>query len=121
MTTAYSGEAGDGTLGLEQLQYLPYKTTIRNGNEVEIAPFKESEWDRGMELMNLIIREGKTWPFVEEFHTVEAYRSYFLSHAAFVVRSIGKQDEGEILGCFYIKPNFPGKLLFIPSNRCEKL
>jgi len=37
--------------------------------------------------MNLIIREGKSWPFDEEFDTIDAYRGYFLSHAAFVVRA----------------------------------
>lgn len=109
MTTAYSGEAGDGTLGLEQLKYIPYKTALRNGKKVEIGPFTEIEWARGMELMNLIIREGKSWPFVDEFETMEGYRSYFLSHAAFVVRSIDEKDSGSVLGCFYIKPNFPGR------------
>lgn len=66
--------------------------------------------------MNLIIREGKTWPFEKEFETMEDYRGYFLSHAAFVVQSqhFFKRDDveyakGTMMGCFYIKPNFPGR------------
>jgi RimJ/RimL family protein N-acetyltransferase len=70
-----------------------------------------------MELMNLIIREGKSWPFREEFSTVDHYRAYFLSHTALVVRSLddgldsvgNPSPAGDILGCFYIKPNFPGR------------
>lgn len=110
MTTAYSGEAGDGKLGLEKLDYLPYKAILPNNKQIEIAPFEESDWNRGMELMNLIIREGKTWPFVDEFHSVESYRGYFLSHSAFVVRSKDEDDLDKVMGCFYIKPNFPGEM-----------
>mmetsp|Transcript_7865 Transcript_7865/g.8663 ORF Transcript_7865/g.8663 Transcript_7865/m.8663 type:complete len:277 (+) Transcript_7865:84-914(+) len=107
MTTAYSGEPGDGTLGLDKLKNnLPYKSTLTNGKLVEISAFEEHEWEHGMELMNLVIREGKSWPFVDEFETVESYRGYFLSHAAFVVRD---GENSRIMGCFYIKPNFPGR------------
>ena len=66
--------------------------------------------------MNIIIREGRTWPFEEEFNSVDEYRGYFLSHTAFVVRELddgisanGGKSTSEILGCFYIKPNFPGR------------
>lgn len=122
MTSAYGGNPGDGKQGLDNIDYLPMESTIKNGARVEVAPFQEQDWPTGMELMNLIIREGKTWPFDEEFDTMDAYRAYFLSHAAFVVRA--KDDSsgapqsdlngiqynaGEILGCFYIKPNFPGR------------
>lgn len=47
--------------------------------------------------MNLIIREGKTWPFEQEFDTLDAYRGYFLSNAAFVVRTIEDSSSGAIL------------------------
>jgi RimJ/RimL family protein N-acetyltransferase len=117
MTTAYSGVPGDGTKCLDKISYIPILTELKNGRRVEVTPFKREEWSTGMELMNLIIREGKSWPFVNEFETEEAYRGYFLSDAAFVIRatedgfdntgSISKT--GEILGCFYIKPNFPGR------------
>lgn len=117
MTTAYRGEPGDGTAGVASLSFIPYNTSIRGDRQVEVGPFLESEWERGMELMNLIIREGKSWPFEEEFLSVDAYRGYFLSHAAFVVRSLeaGLDNEGnaspagDLLGCFYIKPNYPGR------------
>ena len=105
-TSAYEGDPGDGTKGLSRLIYLPYRTTLHDGTPVEVGPFKREEWQQGCELMNLIIREGKTWPFDKEFETIESYRSYFLSHAGFVVRSV--QDK-QFMGCFYVKPNFPGR------------
>lgn len=118
MTTAYGGEPSDGTAGLSSLTWLPYQTTLPGcGRKIEVGPFKESEWQDGMDLMNLIIREGKSWPFEEEFDTVDAYRGYFLSHAASVVRSIdhgldgqGRMSKpGTVLGAFYVKPNYPGR------------
>jgi hypothetical protein len=51
------------------------------------------------------------------YETLEGYRGYFLSHAAFVVRALepgldadGKPSAtGDVIGCFYVKPNFPGR------------
>jgi GNAT superfamily N-acetyltransferase len=82
--------------------------------------------------MNQVIREGRSWPFESEFESLDAYRAYFLSHAALCVKDYrpasseggGREDEAEgaategssidgsgsrLLGCFYIKPNFPGR------------
>lgn len=116
-TTAYQGEPSDGTLGLETLACIPFQTTLPNGRKVEVGPFMKSEWQTGMDLMNLIIREGRSWPFDNEFETVDAFRGYFLSHSAFCVRSLedgldsqGELSEaGDLMGQFYIKPNYPGR------------
>lgn len=71
-----------------------------------------------MALMNLVIREGRSWPFEDDFLSIDDYRGYFLSHTAFVVRALdngmdalqrNSSSKGEILGCFYIKPNYPGR------------
>lgn len=135
MTTAYSGNPGTGVAGLDQISYLPIESRIKNGSKVQISPFLEQDWPIGMELMNLIIREGKTWPFDQEFETMDSYRGYFLSHAAFVVRAMepgvdsqgAEYESGEIMGCFYIKPNFPGRCShicnggFITSPKFRKM
>jgi hypothetical protein len=43
MTTAYSGDVGDGTLGLDKLaSYVPFQTVIKKGRKVEIGPFQVS-------------------------------------------------------------------------------
>jgi len=116
ITTAYSGEPGDGLEGLEKIPYLPIQHALGT-RKIEIGPFHSSEWSTGMTLMNLIVREGKSWPFETEFSTLDSYRSYFLSNSAFVVRATNDMKDsngmiskkGDILGCFYIKPNFPDR------------
>ena len=117
MTTAYSGTAGDGTNGLASIPYLHFSASLKTGRRVQVAPFRPAEDQQGMDLMNLIIREGKSWPFIDEFETLDAYQSYFLSHTALCVRALepdvdkdgNSSAAGDFLGCFYIKPNFPGR------------
>lgn len=146
MTSAYSGEIGNGTTSLERIKHLlPIQTKLKNGWSIEISPFQEKEWDEGMNLMNFIIREGKSWPFEEEFKDLDSYRRYFLSHDAFVVRrrsstsNENAKDDDEkdkndqkvapngLLGCFYIKPNYPGRCShicnggFITAPNCRRL
>jgi GNAT superfamily N-acetyltransferase len=127
-TTAYQGIPSDGKHNHHLLAHLiPYRSTLKDGRRVEVDFFRnshasgdseEDEWYVGMALMNLVIRDGRSWPFEDEFTTVEGWRGYFLSHTAFVVRALdngmdaaGKNSSSqeEILGCFYIKPNFPGR------------
>jgi RimJ/RimL family protein N-acetyltransferase len=81
---------------------------------VEVDTFSsQREVEAGRTLMNDVILEGKAWPFESIFETEESFRGYFLSHAAFVVRSVREGHDGNgnasVLGCFYIKPNFPGR------------
>lgn len=44
-----------------------------------------------MELMNIIISEGRTWPFEEVLKSEDEYEGYFLSHKVVVVRDL---DDG---------------------------
>ena len=97
MTTAYDGEPGLGVDGLDEIPYLPISTQLKSGSKVEVSPFREEEWQIGMNLMNLIIREGRAWPFENEFDSMDAYRGYFLSHAAFVVRALEPGVDGALL------------------------
>eukprot|EP00957_Ditylum_brightwellii_P071244 5415441-Ditylum_brightwellii.AAC.1 len=123
-STAYGGEAGDGRLNLDLLppHRLPIRATLNDGTKVEVAPFDFDAGDVeiGMQLMNDVIEEGRAWPFEPTFPTEESYRSYYLSHAAFVVRCVVDNDaseldksssptHGEVMGTFYVKPNFPGR------------
>ena len=123
-TSAYNGGIpSDGKLHSNLLSNLiPFRSTLKDGRQVEVDFFRdESEWSAGMELMNHVIREGRTYTFEEEFTSVDDYRGYFLTHTAFVVRELDNEtsdssngeistaNKGEVLGCFYIKPNFPGR------------
>ena len=80
-------EVGDGNNGLtvDWMMYLlkyvlPYK--LANRKQIDMSPFEEPTWKRGIGLMNMIIREEKSWPFVDEFDTIDSSR-FFLSVAAF--------------------------------------
>lgn len=115
--SAYQGEPSDGKLGVETLN-LPLRAKLPKSEGgwrfVEVDTFqREEEVDAGRTLMNDVIVEGKAWPFESIFETDESFRGYFLSHASFIVRSMDKEDESlnsaSVLGCFYIKPNFPGR------------
>jgi RimJ/RimL family protein N-acetyltransferase len=127
--SAYSGIPSDGKAGTEKLP-LPLFARIPVPNNqiysncdstyrlVQIDTFQTSEEiETGRRLMNHVILEGKSWPFETIFETDESYRGYFLSHAAFVVRSVdNNEDTGAILGCFYIKPNYPGRCSHIANG-----
>lgn len=108
--SAYSGTPSDGKEGTHKLG-LPVRCRIPTGDdgswEVEVDTFQSSqEVETGRKLMNDVIVEGKAWPFEPTFETEESFRAYFLSHSAFVVREAATNS---ILGCFYVKPNFPGR------------
>ncbi|KAJ1432704.1 acyl-CoA N-acyltransferase [Ochromonadaceae sp. CCMP2298] len=79
--------------------------------KVELTVFSDtdSEYAQGMQLMNDVIVEGKSWPYLDQYETMEAYKGYFHSHSAFLVRFTDPKHGADILGCFYIKPNFPGR------------
>lgn len=75
--------------------------------DLELTLFHtELDFEQGFKLMNDVIIEGKTWPFLDIFEDVNAYKGYFHSHSAFAVK---EKNGNDILGCFYIKPNFPGR------------
>lgn len=132
-TSAYQGTPSDGKHNHQLLTHLiPYQSTLKDGRRVEVDFFRhsptdieEDEWYVGMALMNLVIREGRSWPFEAEFTSVDDWRAYFLSHTAFVVRALdngmdaarrNSSSPGEILGCFYIKPNFPGRCSHVANG-----
>mmetsp|Transcript_46965 Transcript_46965/g.117681 ORF Transcript_46965/g.117681 Transcript_46965/m.117681 type:complete len:216 (-) Transcript_46965:63-710(-) len=111
MTSAYGGTPGDGLKDVaEKLPYLPVLGGKVGGRPVEVGPFRESEWPEGMALLDREIEDGRSWPFEAEtwggYRDMEGFRAYFLSHSAFVVRGV---DSGEVMGAFYVKPNFPGR------------
>ena len=87
--------------------------TVRTGRA------EQGDLCRARELLNLAIDEGLSYPY-EHPMDEEGFSSYFLSHEAFVAKVVadgrfvgsmdgGWQTDGEVVGVFYIKPNFPGR------------
>ena len=117
MTSAYGGKAGNGRLGEKMLKMLPLSAELKSGRQVEVDLVREEEWEECMQLLNAIIEQGRAWPFDKIYTRMEDFQGYFLSHTAFVVRSTSAgldankrfSNSGDVMGIFYIKPNYPGR------------
>ena len=88
------------------LPYLPKSGALKDGQEIILDRYTDKYEAELHEIVRYIINEeGNTYP-QEDITDLEDFRAYFLSHDVFVV--LDKQRD-EVLGGFYIKPNFPGR------------
>lgn len=82
---------------------------------VEVDYMHPQEQEVVRALLNVLLIEGKTYPQKQPLSQVE-FSTYWLSKDAFVVRT-SVQDAThklkEILGAFYLKPNFLGRCCHI--------
>ncbi|EDQ92858.1 uncharacterized protein MONBRDRAFT_4934 [Monosiga brevicollis MX1] len=67
----------------------------------------EEDLEQARSILNEIITEGTTYPYLAPLDQ-DGFRGYFLSHDAFVAK-----HAGQVVGIFYIKPNFPGRCAHI--------
>ena len=90
---------------------LPVCSSLKNSTLIELDWMAPSETNAVRELLNAVIIEGKTYPQAQPLSESE-FAAYWLSSDAFVVRLMGEKNTsvpGEVLGAFYLKPNFPGR------------
>jgi GNAT superfamily N-acetyltransferase len=107
---------------------LPLVSTLRNGQSVELIEMPVEAREPGRQMLNDEIVNACSYPQNVE-QTIEQFTAYFCSHEAFAVRvthpaststststlsavadnSLPTFEIGEVLGVFYIKPNFPGR------------
>ena len=105
MAYSLDGPLGDGRLGEARLGYLPLKVALKDGSTAEVDFFRsDGEVGRALELFNVVVEEGLYWPYFDTFSDRQ-FRQYWLSHTALVVRD----GNGEVLGTFYIRPNYPDR------------
>ncbi|MEH2144137.1 GNAT family N-acetyltransferase [Nostoc sp.] len=94
---------------------FPLIKVLKTGILVELDYMHPQEQEVVRALLNVVIVEGKTYPQKQPLSQVE-FSTYWLSKDAFVVRT-SVQDAThkpkEILGAFYLKPNFPGRCCHI--------
>ncbi|XP_052068806.1 uncharacterized protein LOC127708049 [Mytilus californianus] len=89
-----------------ELPYLPKNGILKNGIAVTLDWYKEADERELFEILRYIVHEeGDSYP-QDEMSTLEDFRSYYLSHDVFVCKII---TTGELIGGFYVKPNFPGR------------
>jgi len=90
---------------------FPIVKVLKLGIKYEIDYMHLQEEEAVRALLNSVILEGKTYPQKQPLSKAE-FSSYWLSKDAFVVRASDVDDTQkpkEILGAFYLKPNFPGR------------
>jgi ribosomal protein S18 acetylase RimI-like enzyme len=90
---------------------FPLNKVLKNGILVELDYMHPQEMEVVRALLNVVIFEGKTYPQSQPLSQAE-FSAYWLSKDAFVVRTSildPTHKPKEILGAFYLKPNFPGR------------
>ncbi|MGJ5631608.1 GNAT family N-acetyltransferase [Nostoc sp. CALU 1950] len=90
---------------------FPLIQVLKNGILVELDYVHPQEHEVVRALLNVVIVEGKTYPQKQPLSQAE-FSAYWLSKDAFVVRTSvvdPTHETKEILGAFYLKPNFPGR------------
>lgn len=90
---------------------FPLDKVLNNGTTVELDYMQPQEQEVVRALLNIVIIEGQTYPQKQPLSQAEFSR-YWLSQDAFVVRASDQKATSqpqEVLGAFYLKPNFPGR------------
>ncbi|MBW4555657.1 MAG: GNAT family N-acetyltransferase [Trichormus sp. ATA11-4-KO1] len=90
---------------------LPFNQVLKNGLVVELDYMQPEEQEVVRSLLNVVILEDKTYPQTKPLSEAE-FATYWLSQDAFVVRACTQDTTHkpqEVLGAFYLKPNFPGR------------
>lgn len=109
MTSAYGAKVlNQDSIGRDFahcLPYIPLRENLINERAVTIDFVRDRDDVVAVQtLLNDVIKEGMSWPFEEPLTDLE-FRSYFFSHTALVARN----SNGDVIGAFYCKPNFPGR------------
>ncbi|KAL0484942.1 L-azetidine-2-carboxylic acid acetyltransferase [Acrasis kona] len=106
MSSAY-GTISTPTSVQDVSSLLPIKLESKGNHFIfidRVDQNDEEQLSKLHEMLNHEIRNGNSYPQEAEL-TREQWKAYFLSAEAFV----SKNEEGEVMGTFYIKPNFPGR------------
>lgn len=89
----------------KSLEFLPEEIMLPKTNEkIVLDRYSDADYDGVYGMLKEVVEEGQTYP--QDTMDKEHFENYYLSHDVFVVRDLLTK---EILGSFYIKPNFPGR------------
>ncbi|MDZ8188700.1 MAG: N-acetyltransferase [Nostoc sp. ChiSLP02] len=90
---------------------FPIVQILKNGIKVELDYIQPQDEEAVRALLNTVIIEGQTYPQKQPLSQAE-FSAYWLSKDAFVVRASSvdvTNKPQEILGSFYLRPNFLGR------------
>ncbi|MEM7726280.1 MAG: N-acetyltransferase [Cyanobacteria bacterium P01_A01_bin.45] len=86
---------------------FPIHSNLKNDAKVELDYMHPQEAEKVRELLNIIILSGNSYPQTNPLDQTEFY-SYWMQGKSYVVRKLEKTVT-QVLGAFFIKPNFPGR------------
>lgn len=87
-------------------EYLPMEVVLKNCLSAELILSEDkNDYLELHRILNEIIVEGISYPH-EKALNFEEFSQYYLSNEVFILKVKETQD---IIGSFYIKPNFPGR------------
>ena len=93
------------TSAKDKIMYLPKEIILPKTKEKVILDFyRSSDYKTVYEIMKGVVEEGLTYP--QETMDEKHFENYYLSHDCFVMRD---EKNENVLGSFYVKPNFPGR------------
>merc|ERR1712110_502555 len=99
------GGAGGAKFCKDLIPYLPIHAKLNKNDEITLDLFNQSTDEPSVHRILKIIcnDEGNSYPFLD-MSTIEQFRGYYTTHDTFVAKI-----NGEVVGAFYVKPNFPGR------------
>ncbi|KAK6352839.1 hypothetical protein TWF696_004840 [Orbilia brochopaga] len=95
----------------------PFSTVLKDGTKVRVTPYINGYHDApARSVVEVLCREmngeieaGDTYPMDVEMDVVAFEGYWFGSFAAVVTVEEGDGAEGEVVGSFHVKPNYPGR------------
>ncbi|XP_078661253.1 uncharacterized protein LOC144905455 [Branchiostoma floridae x Branchiostoma belcheri] len=90
----------------QRLPYLPVLMSLPSGRQVSLDHYREQDEQQVFCIFKKIVEDGQSYP-QEKVESLQDFRDYYLSHDVFVARDVTETEE--VLGAFYVKPNFPGR------------
>ncbi len=100
---------------------LPRPKILQGDIEIELDRMRPQEKQAARTLFNRVIAEGMTYAFSKPLTEAE-FEEYWMPGDTYVVRA-----DTELLGAFYLKPNFPGRCKhianagFIVQSACRNM
>lgn len=91
------------------MMQFPIVAPLKNGSLVELDAMQSHEQETVRAMFNTIVEEGQTYPHKKAL-THSEFAAYWLVGTAYVVR-----HDREIVGAFFLKPNFPGRSAHIAN------
>jgi len=92
---------------------IPIQRRLKDGTPVTLDAMKAHEASTVQAMLNAIIADGQTYPQEQPLAWTD-FVHYWMKGHTFVVRQgqanpINTKNPPEMVGAFYIKPNFPGR------------